>query len=268
MVLPCPGFCFYNIMCLRVCRMKIEVYELEQMRIMICDDNERDREEIRRCAELVWPEAEIAQAGSARAVLEQIRKGLACDLIFLDIYLEEQEGTAEGILAGRWLRENFPEISLVFISNSREFGPELFELNALHYLVKPCSLRAMREVRRRYEERHSREAVVEIPSGAGEQSIPFQRIAYIESEHNNLQIHLLNGSVLTVRDSVQNYMEKLDDRFLRINRGVIVNMEALDRMTADSCEIGGKIFLLSRKSRAESRRRYNDYMFRAAMNLQ
>ena len=100
-----------------------------------------------------------------------------------------------------------------------------------------------------------------IRSGAQGKEIPFQRIAYIESEHNNLHIYLLNGTVFTVRDSIQNYMDRLDDRFLRINRGVIINMEAVDRMNVDSCEIAGKIFLLSRKTRAESRKRYNDYLF-------
>ena len=60
-------------------------------------------------------------------------------------------------------------------------------------------------------------------------------------------------------------MEKLDDRFLRINRGVIVNMEAIERMNGDSCEIGGITFMLSRRERAENRRRYNDWLFKIAM---
>ena len=62
-------------------------------------------------------------------------------------------------------------------------------------------------------------------------------------------------------------MEKLDERFLRINRGVIVNMEAVEKMNTQSCEIAGVTFMLSRKTRAESRKKYNDYMFEAAMRI-
>lgn len=235
---------------------------MKQMRIMICDDEKEARDELRRCVNAVWPEAGVEEADSARTVLQKIRRGEMYDLLFLDIYLD----TVGGIEAGSWIRDNFPEISMVFVSNSREFGPELFAMNALHYLMKPCTVSSMKEVRRRYVERQTKNAAVRIRGGFQEREIPFQRIAYIESEHNNLRIHLINGSLLTVRDSLQNYMEKLDERFLRINRGVVVNMEVVDSMNADSCEIGGKIFLLSRKSRRESRRRYNDYLFEMAIS--
>lgn len=233
------------------------VMNLQQMKIMICDDEKEAREFLRGCVENVWTGSEIQEADSAQAVLQLIRKGQTYDLLFLDIYLHEMDG----IEAGKWIKDNFPEINMVFVSNSRAFGPELFEIGALHYLVKPCGVKEMEEVKRRFEDRRRQDAFLRIRSGAQGKEIPFQRIAYIESEHNNLHIYLLNGTVFTVRDSIQNYMDRLDDRFLRINRGVIINMEAVDRMNVDSCEIAGKIFLLSRKTRAESRKRYNDYLF-------
>ena len=71
--------------------------------------------------------------------------------------------------------------------------------------------------------------------------------------------------MVRVRGSLQEVMKNLDERFLRINRGVIVNMEAVDRMNTDSCEVGGMIFMLSRRQRADSRRKYNDYIFRHYM---
>ena len=42
-------------------------------------------------------------------------------------------------------------------------------------------------------------------------------------------------------------------------------MEAIERMNGDSCEIGGITFMLSRRERAENRRRYNDWLFKIAM---
>ena len=76
---------------------------------------------------------------------------------------------------------------------------------------------------------------------------------------------MATGAVIKVRESLQMFMTNLDDRFLRINRGVIVNMEAVERMNTDSCEVEGMVFMLSRRQRAENRRKYNDYIFKHYM---
>lgn len=248
------------------------------MKIMICDDDLRDRNALVCSVKSIWPDAEIDNEDNAQAVLRLLQRGRIYDLVFMDIYLDEAENAAEeerqetetegpgGLTAGRWIQMNFPEISMVYVSNSRDFGPEVFDINALHYLIKPLSGKNLEEVKRRYEERKKERMSLRVSTRVnGSAEIPFQRIAYIESEHNNLQIHLLNGSVFIVRDSVQNYMKKLDERFLRVNRGVVVNMEAVDKMNTDSCEIAGKVFMLSRKTKKDSRQRYHNYLFETAM---
>lgn len=70
-----------------------------------------------------------------------------------------------------------------------------------------------------------------------------------------------------IKASMQEAEKELDSRFLRINRGVIVNMDAVDRMNYDSCEIDGMTFMLSRSQRAEYRRKYNDYIFGRYMDI-
>ena len=66
---------------------------------------------------------------------------------------------------------------------------------------------------------------------------------------------------------MQEAEEELDGRFLRISRGVIVNMDAVERMNYDSCEIDGMTFMLSRGQRMEYRRKYNDYIFSRYMDI-
>ena len=77
---------------------------------------------------------------------------------------------------------------------------------------------------------------------------------------------MISEAVLKVRGSLQDFQKQLDDRFLRINRGVIVNMEAVEKMNTDSCKIDGVIFMLSRRQRMENRKKYNDYLFRQYMD--
>lgn len=230
------------------------------MKIAICDDIKEDLACLKADLKELWQEAEIDTYESGTEVVRQIQQGTYYDLIFLDIFMKQENG----IEIGKEIRQFFPGIELVYVSNSREFGPEVYELNALHYLVKPYRTEALKEIKRRFLELDRKRTVVCL-GREQKQEVPYHMITYIESAHNNLMIHLITGSVLKIRDSIQGFMEKLDERFLRINRGVIVNMEAIERMNGDSCEIGGITFMLSRRERAENRRRYNDWLFKIAM---
>ena len=234
--------------------------EVQIMKIIVCDDVKEDREELRQKVEKIWPHTQVEEISSGEELLGNIRRGESYDLIFLDIYMD----SVSGIDAGKWIHDNFPEMNMVFVSSSRDFGPELFQINAMHYLVKPYGLEELKEVKRRLLQRREKDAVIRL-DGREKEEIPFQRITYIESSHNNLEIHFFSGGMITVRDSIRNFMEKLDDRFLRINRGVVVNMDAVEKMNSDSCEIAGLTFMLSRKTRHESRKKYNDFLFQRAM---
>lgn len=232
------------------------------MKIAVCDDEKQDREQL--CGDLraLWREAEIDAFENGADVFRRIQQGYYYSLVFLDIFMSRENG----IETGKEIRTYFPEIPLVYISNSRDFGPEAFELDALHYLVKPYSREALQEVKRRFEElgRKRKTAVLHL-GREKQQKIPLHMITYIESSHNNLLIHLITGSVVKIRGSIQGFMEGLDERFLRINRGVIVNMESVERMDSDACEVGGMTFMLSRKEKTENRKKYSDWLFRSAM---
>lgn len=236
---------------------------MEQVKIAVCEDEEGERLQLIENIQDTWKNAEIYGFEDGHQVLQNIQKGMGYDLIFLDIYMKR----IGGIEAGKWIYENFPEIQMVFISNSREFGPEIFQLNALHYLIKPYTREELEEVKQRFWFRRARVPVLHLQDGQSKEDIPFPRISYIESVHNDLHIHLITGSVIKVRGSLKKFIDKLDDRFVRINRGIIVNMGAIEKMNTDSCEISGMIFMLSRKKRIEIREKYHDYLFKSAMYI-
>lgn len=238
-----------------------EDWVMVQMKIAVCDDIREERELLQKDLEKLWDNAQIDGFETGEQLLERVKEGRRYNLIFIDIFL----GREDGIELGRELRRYQSGAELVYVSSSREFGPEIYELEALHYLLKPYNLRDLEEVKKRYDRiEEKRSSVLHIRIGQ-KKEVPYHTIAYIESVHNNLMIHLKNRSTLRVRGSLQEYMKELDDRFLRINRGVIVNMEAVDRMNGDSVSVDGMIFMLSRKDRAEKRKRYNDWLFEMVM---
>lgn len=234
---------------------------MDDIKIAVCDDVESERLQLMESIREIWENAEVYGFGDGQQVLQNIQRGMGYDLVFLDIYMEQMGG----LDAGKWIHDNFPEIQMVFISNSREFGPEIFELNALHYLVKPYNREALEEVKQRFHDRQGKERVLSLQNRQTTQDIPFQRISYIESVHNNLLIHLITGAVIKIRGSLGEFAEGLDNRFIRINRGIVVNMDVIEKMHIDSCEIAGMTFMLSRKKRTETRKKYYDYLFESAM---
>lgn len=234
---------------------------MELTKIIVCDDIREDREKLVRDIREIWTEAEVEEAADGQEVLWKLEKDRDYEFVFLDIFMDGMSG----IDTGRKIREYYPEIKLVFVSSSREFGPEAFELNAQHYLLKPYKKELLKEIHDRYSRKADSKIVIYDSSGKQKQEIISQRVSYIESAHNYVYIHLITGAELKARSSLHELEAKLDERFLRINRGVIVNMEEVEKMNSDSCEIDGVTFMLSRRQRAECRRKYNNYIFRHYM---
>lgn len=235
---------------------------LKETRMIVCDDVKSEREELVRGIKATWLDAVIDEAASGQEVLWKLEKDPDYDFVFLDIYMDGMDG----IETGRKIRESYPDVRLVFISSSREFGPEAFELNAVYYLVKPYRMELLAEIRNRCSPQDEREILLYDVGSRQEQRILCRKIDYIESAHNYMFVHLVTGTELKVRKSMQEIESELGERFLRINRGIIVNMDAVDRMNYDSCEISGMTFMLSRQQRVECRRKYNDYIFGRYMN--
>ena len=225
--------------------------------IAICDDSREDSEEIKRGVAEIWHEhVSIHTFASGKDLISDAQKR-EYHLIFLDIFLENETGIE---IAEKLRAAGFAE-DIVLISTSKEFGPEAFEINALYYLVKPLNREKLREVKVRLDDKRRDQMTVRIRVNGREQDLRFSLISYIESEHNNLHIYLKNGSMVSIRGSLYDFEQSLDSRFLKLNRGIIVNMEAIEEMDNENCEVAGCKFPMSRSRRMECRQAYTDYLF-------
>lgn len=153
------------------------VNNLKETKIIVCDDEKRDREELVRDIKEVWQDPVVEEAQSGEEVLRKLGKDGDYDFVFLDIYMDGMNG----IETGRKIRDEFPDIPLVFVSSSREFGPEAFELNASHYLLKPYKKQLLAEIRDRFSVPDKSEITFYDTGSRQEVTVPCRRIAYIES---------------------------------------------------------------------------------------
>ncbi len=231
---------------------------METIRIAICDDAAEDIQELNELIRQSRPDLEkIETYANAESLLRVIERGILYDLIFLDIYMNDMEGTE----AARTIRRLLPEAEIVFVTMSREHAVHAFELDALHYLVKPVSSGQINEAFSRFERRKKETACLEIRVGREVFTLKTSRIHYMQSQNSGTDIYMDSG-VLHSSEKTSAMGEQVSASFLNIRRGMYVNMNYIQQMDTDSCLLkNGERVLLSRKDRAGIRSRYKEYIY-------
>ena len=146
----------------------------------------------------------------------------------------------------------------------REHAVDAFALEALHYLVKPVDAGQLQTVLERYLKRAARKRTVEIRIGRDNIRLSEESIQYLESARNGTDIHTAGGLLHTAMPTGA-LEQKLGQDFLKIQRGFIVNMHYIEKMTSESCILkNGFTALLSRRDRQKIRTAYREFIFNVA----
>lgn len=122
------------------------------VRILIVDDDERERIVLRYILEQVEDVKIIAEAsnGMEGVLLAKEKKP---DLVFLDIFMPE----LSGLETARNLKEFTEPPLMVFVTMHSEYAAEAFKLDALDYIIKPLEPGRIRETIERAKKRLAHE---------------------------------------------------------------------------------------------------------------
>ena len=241
------------------------------MRIAVCEDNKLENdmlcELLREEAERFALDCEVISYESGDAFLDSpdLEKGV--DFLILDIYMHGKNG----ILTAMKARELNPGVQIAFLTASRDFALDAFQLDALHYLVKPITAESVRKLLDRYQERMGKQklTMLKIRTPQEELEFPMNRIEKLVSAEKKCDLYLegIRTPVripLTFSDAE---MQMQEDCFLKLSRGLLVHMDFIVHMTASECLLrDGKTALLSRNQREEIRDRYKEYCRRRLSN--
>ncbi len=235
------------------------------IKIAICDDEKKNLEEtwsqLMTAAESLGLECTCDLYTDARCLLKKLEnETVNYDIALLDIYI----GKNSGIQAGRQLAERSPETAIVFVTVSQTHAVDAFSLDALHYLVKPVDDVQMKSMLERYLKRSAKKRSLEIRVGRDHLKLSLDSILYLESARNGTDIHTAGGMLHTTVPT-STLEKQLGEDFLKIQRGFIVNMHFIERMTSDSCVLkNGFTALLSRKDKKKIRTAYREFIFNVA----
>lgn len=166
---------------------------------------------------------ELSIFNNAESFLESYRP-LKYTLIFMDIYMDEMTD----IDAARKIRTVDNDTLIVFLTTSEDHAFSAFDVHAYHYIIKPESDETLKESLYKVlnDIAAMQSANVErlmISSDGTDKGIPYHNIKYISSNRNYVQIICKDNSEYHPRMTFSEICEILnkDNRFLRINRGIL-----------------------------------------------
>jgi len=200
------------------------------MKAMIIDDEPPARREIRRLLnEFGWIEV-VGEAGNVDQA-EELVASLTPELLFLDIQMPG--GTGFDLLSRL---EDLPQV--IFTTAYDEHAVRAFEVDALDYLLKPIDPSRLAEALSRAKAAQAARtpqpgAVLEqifVRDGERCWFVPLREVRLLSSEGNYVRLSWGKERPLLGR-ALAALEQRLDaNRFFRVNRRQIINLEFIERV--------------------------------------
>ncbi len=209
-------------------------------RVAICDDEQEYLEKLKEIVNL-WSaqnahSCEVRTFNSAEAFLFAYEDDKAYDILLLDV---EMKGVS-GIGLAKRIRAENSRAEIVFITSHFEFVSEGYEVDALHYLVKPISEQKLMEVLSKAAARLCVEAPYVVISCEGETVKLYEsEILYVEAFLHYLSIHTKKKEY-KIKESMASFASRLSDDFYRIHRSYLVSLKYVTRISRTSVTVDGK----------------------------
>ena len=199
-------------------------------KIAICDDLAPDRNYLSSLCE-TWSRhnryhIQISKFTSAENFLFYYAEKKDFDILLLDIEM----GAMDGVTMARKLRQDNQTVQIIFITGYSDYISDGYEVDALHYLMKPIQEEKLFTVLdRAVTKLIKNEKVLNIISQGEMIRLPICQINYAEVNSNYITIH--SQQTITLKMTLSELEQKLDSHFFRAGRSALVNLKRISRVT-------------------------------------
>lgn len=203
--------------------------------ISLCDDNVSERSYIKSLV-FDWSVRSgadicVYEYPSAEALLFDYEKHRP-EILLLDIEMPGQSG----VELAKMLRRSDRVMQIVFVTAYSDYIAEGYEVAALHYLLKPIEPEKLFSVLSRAAERVGRDCrKITLETQDGTEVVPLYDVRYIESRKNYATVHAERE--YTVRRTLSDFAEILDNRFIKAGRSFILNLLWIKRVSRTEVEL-------------------------------
>lgn len=233
------------------------------MKIAICDDEIQFIDEI--CAVLEqWAAGHGIEITLYRFTngddLILAHQNECMDLILLDVIMP----LLNGIDTARELRSHNWMTPVVFLTSSREFAVDSYEVKALNYLVKPLDERKLFSVLDDFLETFEQsKAAFTAKTSFGFCKIVIADVDYLEAQNRQVLVYLSNGTAIRIRElfSRCETIFTPEAGFFKCHRSYIVNLSRVKQFTKTQIAISDAIIPISRNRYAAFKETYFNCIF-------
>lgn len=199
-------------------------------RIAVCDDAPEDIQYVKAMTQR-WGQSrqiavQIETFPSAESFLFQYAEDKSFDILLLDIEM----AAMDGVTMARQVRRDNETVQIIFITGYSDYIAEGYEVEALHYLMKPVHEEKLFQVLDRAMQKLEKDARCLNLELSGEMvRLPLYTIRYLDVYKNYVTIHARED--YTVKRTLGAFEEELDSGFFRAGRSMIVNLKYIRRVT-------------------------------------
>jgi len=211
--------------------------------IIICDDDrfmlDMSVETVRQCIakeNLSKSTSVVCTTNDYNDVLLFLEKNPDKYLYFIDI--DFGRDTLNGVDVAKLIKKQEPLSKIVFVTSHGEMGMDILRsgVEAFGFIEKSSNrIKALHEYKKYIylalentkTDFKDNEDYVKLLVGIDEYiSLPISQILYVETDKSIshfVRYHTVDGSALSVRDTIENVLKNLGDDFMKSHRSVIIN---------------------------------------------
>jgi two-component system, LytTR family, response regulator len=212
----------------------------QRLKAILVDDEELARHLLREYLQSAPGVDIVAECANGFEAVKAIAEHKP-DLVFLDVQMPKLDGFEVLELIDR-------DVAVIFVTAYDQYAMKAFDAHAVDYLLKPFSMdrleKALERARQRLGQKMpppaelSREARpphqysqrIVVKDGARVHIIPVEALDYAEAQDDYVALHSQKKSYLK-QQTISSLEEALDpQRFVRIHRSVIVNLERVAKI--------------------------------------
>jgi DNA-binding LytR/AlgR family response regulator len=221
---------------------------MKMLSIAVCDD------EVIECCNMAKRIKEIMEEIKMPCIIRQFQSGgellqtlESFDVVFLDIIMRE----LDGMKTAQIFRERASDKILIFVSSSREYVFEAYDVEAFQYLLKPVDDRKLKSVLQKAvlkTESRLQEFII-VSRERQKKKLFLDDIYYFEIKGRMVDAHGPEG-IFTYYEQMGKLENKLQDKgFFRCHKSYLVNLKYVDRYNRQEVilENGEKVVIAKRR---------------------
>lgn len=232
-----------------------------QMKIAICDDDEKDRKLMR---ELI---CEYLDMHNYHIRIDEYHTGEAFlagniseyNLVILDIFM----GELNGIETAKKLVADNPDTHIVFCSTSNAYAAESYDVSAMRYFIKPVSREKLFATLDRFFHIHTSLRTLTVKQNRMDESVYLADILWVEADGHRSILHTRKGELVTRTPFAQICEQLMDADFVKPIRYALVSLQYTTAIPTDVFHLtDGTEIPISRDQRAAMKKAFSDYKMR------